>query len=205
MTRFLTATALVAGLIFSAAPALAYEAKPLPPVTATDRVLGRADATVTVVEYASFTCGHCADWHNQILPGFKTRYIDSGKVRLVFRDMPTQPANIAASAAAVGRCAAPGRFFDVAKALMAGQSAAFEARELGPWFDAAVSASGRTEAQINTCLSDPATATALNTDIQAAIEAGVTGTPTFFVNGRRIDGHSLQALSAAIDPLVRGR
>ena len=118
--------------------------------------------------------------------------------------MPTQPTNVAASAAAVGRCAAPGRFFDVAKALMSGQTAAFAARDLGPWFQAALAASGRTEAQIDTCLSDPATATALSADVQAAVDAGVTGTPTFFVNGRRVDGYSLQALSAAIDPLARG-
>jgi protein-disulfide isomerase len=203
MIKSLSAMALAAALL-STAPALAAEPKPLPAVTSADRILGRADAPVTVVEYASFTCSHCADWHNQILPEFKTRYIDTGKARLVFRDMPTQPTNVAASAAALGRCAAPGRFFDVAKALMSGQTAAFAARDLAPWFQAALAASGRTEAQIDTCLSDPATATALSADVQAAVDAGVTGTPTFFVNGRRVDGHSLQALSAVIDPLARG-
>ncbi|HEX8469511.1 MAG TPA: thioredoxin domain-containing protein, partial [Brevundimonas sp.] len=60
----------------------------LPPVTANDRVLGRADAPVMVVEYASFTCSHCADWHKDVFPAFKARYIDTGKVRLVYRNLP---------------------------------------------------------------------------------------------------------------------
>lgn len=204
MIKSLSALALVAGLVLSS-PALAFETKPMPAVTSTDRIMGRANAPVTVVEYASFTCNHCADWHNQILPQFKARYIDTGKVRLVFRDLPTQPTNLAAPAAAVGRCAAPERFFDVAKALMSGQGALFSSRDPAPWFKAAIDASGRTEAQIDDCLKDPNTATALNADVQSAVEAGVTGTPAFFVNGRLIEGHSLQALSAAIDPLVRGR
>lgn len=72
----------------------------VPAVTAADRVMGRADAPVTVIEYASFTCSHCAHWTNDVLPQFKARYIDTGKVRLVFRDMPTPPAQIAATAAA---------------------------------------------------------------------------------------------------------
>lgn len=205
MIKSLSALALATGLILSAAPAVAFETKPLPAVTASDRILGRANAPVTVVEYASFTCSHCADWHNHVLPEFKTKYIDTGKVRLVFRDLPTQPANIAASAAAVGRCAAPGRFFDVARHLMSTQKSAFESRDLGPWFNGAVAASGRTEAEIDACLSAPATATALNADVQAAVDAGVTGTPAFFVNGQPVSGHSMEALSAAIDPLVRGR
>ena len=75
----------------------------VPAVTAADRVLGRADAPVTVIEYASFTCSHCAAWTNEVLPDFKARYIDTGKVRLVFRDLPTQPVQAAATAAAIGR------------------------------------------------------------------------------------------------------
>ena len=69
--------ALTGGL---ATPALAADAPP--PVTAQDHILGRANAPVTVIEYASFTCSHCADFHNTVLPAFKAKYIDTGKVRL---------------------------------------------------------------------------------------------------------------------------
>ena len=177
----------------------------VPAVTAADRVLGRADAPVTVIEYASFTCSHCAAWTNDVLPVFKARYIDTGKVRLVFRDLPTQPVQVAATAAAIGRCAAPGKFFDVAHYLMAAQSAAFASGDARDWYTGAISVSGRTQAQIEACLGDPATGQALQRDVEAAVAAGVEGTPSFFVNGVRASDHSLETLSAAIDPLLKGR
>ena len=174
-------------------------------MTAADRVLGRADAPVTVIEYASFTCSHCAAWTNDVLPAFKTRYIDTGKVKLVFRDMPTQPAQVAATAAAIARCAAPEKFFDVAHHFMAGQAAAFASGNARDWYMGAIAVSGRTQPQIEACLADPATGQALEHSIEAAVAAGVEGTPTFFVNGKRIIDHSLESLSAAIDPLTKGR
>nr|WP_313041336.1 DsbA family protein [Brevundimonas diminuta] len=177
----------------------------VPAVTAADRVMGRADAPVTVIEYASFTCSHCAHWTNDILPQFKARYIDTGKVRLVFRDMPTPPAQIAATAAGIARCAAPNRFFDVAHSLMSGQAAAFEKGDASDWFAAAIASSGRTQEQIEACMKNPATSQALQAEVDGAVAAGVTGTPSFFVNGRRVSDHSLEALSAAIDPLIRAR
>ena len=177
----------------------------VPAVTAADRVLGRADAPVTVIEYASFTCSHCAHWTNDVLPQFKARYIDTGKVRLVFRDLPTQPVQVAATAAAIGRCAAPDRFFDVAHHFMAGQAAAFASGNARDWYMGGIAASGRTQPQIEACLADPATQQGLQRDIEGAIAAGVEGTPTFFVNGTRLTDHSIETLSTAIDPLLKGR
>jgi protein-disulfide isomerase len=180
----------------------AFAAEPPPPVTAQDHVLGQADAPVTVIEYASFTCSHCAAFHNDVLPAFKARYIDTGKVRLVHRNLPTAPANVAAAAAAVAICAAPGRYFDVAEVFMRDQA---NLRTTGaqPWFDAGLAASGKTREQIETCLTDPATGAALQAQIAGAQEAGVAGTPAFFVNGKPVADHSLEALSAAVDPLLR--
>ncbi|MGH7028545.1 DsbA family protein [Brevundimonas sp.] len=177
----------------------------VPAVTAADRVLGRADAPVTVIEYASFTCSHCAAWTNEVLPTFKARYIDTGKVKLVFRDMPTQPTQVAATAAAIGRCAAPNKFFDVAHHFMAGQAAAFASGDARDWYLGAVAVSGRTQSQMEVCLTDPATQQAMEHDVEAALAAGVEGTPTFFVNGKRAADHSIETLSAAIDPLIKGR
>ncbi|HEY1073640.1 thioredoxin domain-containing protein [Brevundimonas sp.] len=197
----------VAAALMAATPVMAAEPAPapVPAVSAADRVLGRADAPVTVIEYASFTCSHCAAWTNEVLPTFKARYIDTGKVKLVFRDLPTQPTQVAATAAAIGRCAAPGKFFDVAHHFMAGQAAAFAAGNAMDWYMGAIAVSGRTQPQIETCLADPATQQSLQQDVETAIAAGVNGTPTFFVNGRRAMDHSLETLSAAIDPLIKGR
>lgn len=196
----LSATFLALGLIVTAsfgAVATARASTPPPPVSASDRILGRHDAPVTVIEYASFVCSHCASWHNTVLPEFKTRFIDTGKVRLVFRNLPTAPANEAFAAAAIGRCAAPERYFDVTRSLFAGQAALFNGNAR-TWFTDAVAASGRTDAQIAACFQDPATKAALDADIEGATAAGVTGTPSFFVNGAPVADHSLAGLSAAI-------
>ena len=174
----------------------------LPPVTAADRVLGRADAPVTVIEYASFTCSHCAHWNNEVFPAFKARFIDTGQVRLVYRNLPTNPAQVAARAAGIARCAVPARFFDVASSFMTGQQAIIDGAPLADWYAAGVAASGRTEAQIDACLADPATLNGIRAEVAGASAAGVQGTPSFFVNGRAVADTSLAGLSAAIQPLL---
>ena len=171
-------------------------------VTPSDRVLGRADAPVTVVEYASFTCPHCADWHNDVLPEFKARFIDTGKVRLVFRDLPTDPVQVAATAAAIARCAAPENFYAVASSFMTGQAQLRASYQAGPWFDAAIAVSGKTQAQIETCLADPSTMAGLRAGMEAASAAGVQSTPSFFVNGQPVPDRTLDGLASAITPLL---
>ena len=196
---------MVAAAITVAPVAGLAQTAPVPPVTAADRVLGRADAPVTVIEYASFTCSHCGEWHTTVLPTFKARFVDTGQVRLVFRDLPTQPVQVSAQAAGIARCAVPSRFFDVASTLMNGQAALFDGAPVADWFDAAIAASGKSQAEIETCLEDPATLQNIRSGIAGAQAAGVNGTPSFFVNGRRIADTSLEGLSAAIQPLVAGR
>jgi len=187
-------------LLFAAGPALADG---LPPVTAADRFLGRSDAPVTVVEYASLTCSHCAAWHTTILPTFKARFIDTGKVRLVYRDLPTPPADVAATGAGLARCAAPERFFDVVGTLMNNQAMTRPGGDVGPWYDAGVAASGRTREQIETCLADPSTITNLRAGIEGGRGAGVAGTPTFFVNGQKVADGSMETLAAAVESAIR--
>lgn len=205
MAAILPRLFLLAALIAAPLSAQAQTPSGLPPVSASDRVLGRADAPVTVVEYASFVCSHCAHWHTTVMPAFKTRFIDTGQVRLVFRNLPTQPVQVAARAAGIARCAAPARYFDVARSLMTGQQAIIDGAPLAGWFDDAIAASGRTEAQIDTCLEDPATLDGIRAEIAGATAAGVQGTPAFFVNGRAVTDTSLEGLSAAIRPLLPSR
>ncbi len=190
-----------AGLVLALGPT-ATVAQTLPPVTTADRTIGRADAPITVVEYASFACPHCADWHRFVYPLLKTRWIDTGKVRLVFRNLPTPPAEASFPAAGIARCAEPSRFFDVATALFHGQDRALATGQVQPWFDAAVAQSGRTEAQMDACLANEATLTAINRDITAANAMGVDSTPTLFVNGRQVTDRSLGGLETRFRSLL---
>lgn len=175
------------------------------PVTAADRSIGRADAPVTVIEYASFSCNHCADWHRFVFPAFKERLIDTGQVRFVFRNLPTLPEEISLPGAALARCAAPERFFDVVSALMLGQDAVLRGGNREDWYAPAIAVSGRTQAQIEACAVTPATRNAINRDIDSATAAGVSSTPAFFVNGRRVTDRSLGGLEVAIRAAAAGR
>ena len=175
------------------------------PVTAADRSIGRADAPVTVIEYASFACHHCADWHQFVYPVFKQRYIDTGQVRFVFRNLPTPPEEISLPGAALARCAVPERFFDVAAALMHGQGAVLNGGSRDAWYAPAISVSGRTRAQLDACAVTPATLAAINRDVDSAIAADATTTPAFFVNGRRVMDRSLGGLEVAIRAAVAGQ
>lgn len=186
----------------TAAPAQAADGAALR-LTADDHILGRADAPVTVIEYGSFACPHCAEWEIGVFAGFKARYIDTGQVRFVFRDMPTEPVEEALRSAAIARCAAPGRYYDVAHALFLWQSTA---RNIGPvsdWYDRAIAVSGRSPEQIAACAADPAVEAAIWRSAEGGAALGATRTPTFFVNGRRLEGVvPLSDLAAAIDPLL---
>lgn len=187
----------------ASSPAVAREA--LAPVTAADRSIGEADAPVTVVEYASFACPHCANWHRFVFPGFRARFIDTGQVRFVFRNLPTPPEEIALPGAALARCAAPDRFFDVASALMLGQDAVLHGGDREDWYAPAVAVSGRTRAQLDACATTPATLAAIDRDVDSAAAAGATTTPAFFVNGRRVTDRSLGGLEVAIRAAASGQ
>lgn len=190
--------ALLAMLVSAPEPALAGATAQLPPVTTADRVIGRADAAVTVIEYGSFSCPACADWHELVYPAFRQRFIDTGQVRFVFRNLPTQPEAVSLPGAALALCAAPERFFDVASALMRGQAAVLRGGAREDWYAPAVAVSGRTLAQLEACAATPETRDAISRDIDGAHAADVHSTPAFFVNGRRVTDRSLGGLEVVI-------
>jgi protein-disulfide isomerase len=185
-------------LLLALAPGMAASQAAVPPVTAADRVEGRADAPVTVIEYGSFACPHCANWHQMVYPLFKQRLIVTGRVRYVFRNLPTPPEEMSLPAAALARGAAPEKFFDGAATLMQGQAAVRFGGSLDDWWAPAVAASGRTRAQIEACAAKPATRAAIDADIEGARAAGVNSTPTFVVDGRIVRDGSLGGLEAAV-------
>ena len=169
-----------------------------------DMALGAADgAKVTVVEYASVTCGHCALWQQNTWPAFKAKYVDTNKVRYVFRELPTPPIDAATAGFLVARCAGEDKYFDVVHQLMATQQ---EMVTTSPrdWLLRTAQAAGLSEDQFNQCITDRDAIAAMDQRIQAARAQGVTGTPAFYVNDKQVvtpggQGASLADLSAAID------
>jgi protein-disulfide isomerase len=197
--------ALIAAAVLAAAPQLAAAAetaaKPLAGVAAGDMSLGSPRAKVQVVEYASLSCPHCARFNADVLPAFKAKYVDTGQVRYTLREMLTPPAQVAAAGFLMARCAGPGKYFQVVDEVFRSQPRWTAGDgDLKPIFLEIAKNNGLNEAQLNACLADEAGLAALKARVQAAIDAGVNSTPTFFVDGKKVgEGEmTLAQLDAAI-------
>jgi protein-disulfide isomerase len=171
-----------------------------------DMALGAAEgAKVTVVEYASVTCHVCAAWQDANWAGFKTRYVDTNKVRYVFREIPTPPVNVAVAGFLLARCAGEDRYFEVVHALMSSQSEWQSGANPRDTLYRIGNGAGLSNDRIQACIADPEGIAAVEARTRAARGAGVTGTPTFFVNDRQIvspgsqSGPTLADISAAIE------
>lgn len=166
-----------------------------------DMSLGDPKAPVTVIEYASVTCGHCAHWQEEVFPAFKAKYVDTGLVRYVLRELPTPPFDVAIAGFMAARCAGPERYFSVVDTLMRTQITLNSRNGAVRWL---LDGSGLPPAELRACIVDQAGIDALQARARAnAAEFGVQGTPTFVVNGRKLDGvPALADLDAAIQPLL---
>jgi protein-disulfide isomerase len=135
-------------------------------------VLGAADAKVTVVEYGSMTCGHCANFATKVFPDFKTKYIDSGKVRFVFREFPLD--NLAAAGAMLARCAGGDKTLPMIDTLYAKQEdwAHTTGNPVPKLFDIAKQA-GFTQESFDKCLTDQKLLDQITTARTHASEADV--------------------------------
>ena len=156
-------------------------------------------AKVTVVEYASVTCGVCAAWQERVWPEFKAKYVDTNQVRYVFREFPTPPADVAAAGFLLARCAGEDRYFQVVEEIMASQREWQQGVPPAATLSRIATSVGLSEEEYRTCVTDPEALAALEERIQAGRSEGVTGTPTFFVNGTRVADSSMAGLSAAVD------
>lgn len=167
-----------------------------------DMTLGaEADAPVTVIEYASVTCGHCATWNATVWPEFRAKYVDTNRVRYVFREFPTPPQDIAVAGFLVARCAGDDSYFEVVDAIMRSQEEIFAGQGRAVLRRVAATA-GLSDEQFTQCITDTDAITAMDARVRSAAGDGITSTPTFTVNGTRVIDSSLEGLSAAIDPLL---
>jgi protein-disulfide isomerase len=167
-----------------------------------DRSLGKADAPVTIIEYASMTCPHCAHFAETTFPELKKRYIDTGKVRFIFREFPLDP--LAAGASMLARCADKDKFFPLIETLFQRQRQWAVEKPLPPLLEIAKQA-GFSEQSFNACLSNQKMLDEIQAEQKRATDKfGVNSTPTLFVNGEMVKGGvSIEELAKIIDPLVK--
>jgi protein-disulfide isomerase len=204
MPRFLHLL-LIAALAAFAAPALAAT-PPMPD----DMTLGNPKAPVTVIEYASASCPHCARFNNNVFAAFKKAYIDTGKVHYVFREFLTDPVEVAAAGFLTARCAGQQKYFQVLDEFFHGQANAYQTGDVKGLIMSSGAKAGLTEAQIQACLSDEAAVKALNDRVDKYVrDDKINSTPTFVINGNKLPDldHevALNDLSIAIDPLLKNQ
>ncbi len=167
-----------------------------------DHAIGNPDAAVTVVEYASVVCGACANWHNAVYPDFKKKYIDSGKVRFVFREFPTSPESLAQAGFLIANCAAEDRFFENISMQFKRQRALLTAADKRQAYQDLAKASGLSEADFEACLSSEEEIAKYKAVVQGGQDAGVTVTPTFFINGEKQKVFTIEDFDEKLAPLL---
>lgn len=191
----------------AAAPAAAqgtYDvAELMKPGALADMALGKADAPVTVVEYSSMTCGHCANFHKSVFPYLKEKYIDTGKVYFVHREFPLDP--LAAAASMLVRCSPQDKYFDMLSLFFEQQTTWVRTDNPVDALSKLTRQVGFTQESFKACLTNQK----LLDDISAMRERAadkfrVDGTPAFFVNGRAQKGLSTkEELDKALAPFLK--
>lgn len=179
-------------------------------VTADDMTLGSANAPVTLIEYASVTCTHCATFNRDILPELKAKYIDAGKVRYVYREYLTPPENVSAAGALLARCAGRDKYFQMVDSIMRAQPQMFAddttegalpvLRQIGQ-------SAGLSPAEIDHCMTDPKGLARIQANMAAydkAYHIGDNGTPAFYINGKKVERvkGDVSDFDAALTPLL---
>ena len=170
-----------------------------------DYILGDANAPVTLVEYASVACGGCAYWHTNVYPELKSKYIETGKVKYVFRPFPAATPEIATTGHKLAYCGDRDKFFKNIDLQFEAQPRLFKAAQQGRLRQAYVSlakSSGLSEDEFMACLIDPEIDARYKRDTQLGVDMGVTGTPSVFVNGVKTSGTDLESIETLILPIL---
>lgn len=190
-----------------ATPAPAAAASVLPPVKEilADRVLGDPKAPVTIYDYSSMTCPHCADFTNETLPELKKKYIDTGKVKLIFRDFPLDQLSL--RTIMMVRCAPVERFYPLVEVLYKSQAQWVRAADPMKAIAQYGKLAGMKQETIDTCVNDKELADGvLNSRLEAQSKFNVEATPTFIFNdgAATISGaQPIEKFSETIDKLLK--
>lgn len=210
----LKAGAAIAGLAMVASSFPAWAQRPKGPAeVAVDELMKRDDlpdlaigpdnAKVTIVEYASMTCGHCMAFHTKVFPELKKKYVETGKVRFIFREFPLDPRAFAASMLA--RCAGGDKSLSMIEALFETQEQwAFVRENPTPKLFEIAKQAGFTQESFDKCLTDQKLLDQLTAVHTRASEVfGVNATPTFFINGKRLQAApTVEEFDKVLEPLL---
>lgn len=167
-----------------------------------DVALGPADAKVTIIEYASLTCSHCAAFHKETYPLLKQRYIDTGKVRFILREFPLDV--LATAGFMLARCEGESRYYPIVDMLFSQQRGwAFSDKPL-EGLQQMMRQAGFSQEKFESCLRDAKLRDGVNAVRSRATDKfKISSTPTFFINGRRHSGNmSIDELEKIIKPLL---
>ena len=175
------------------------------PVSLPDMALGPKDAPVTITEYASMTCPHCAAFNEQVFPKIKSEYIDTGKVRYIFREFPLDIK--AAAGSMLSRCIAKDdapKYFAVTDMLFRQQND-WVLKNTTETLTRIGKQAGLTQQQVEACLKDQGLLDKIAADQKYASDVlKVDSTPTFFINGEKIKGEtSFEEFAKKINPLLK--
>ena len=195
MRSFIALAAAVAVLSLAACQ------KPGTQAASDDMTLGNAKAPVTVIEYASVACPHCARFNNDVFPAFKAKYVDTGKVFYVAREALTADPAIAAAGFLTARCAGKDKYFQVVDAIYHAQTQMETGGNPHAMLLQIARSAGLTDAQFEACIRDPKAIADLNARWNRYInDDKISATPTFVVNGTVYDKGelTLPQLDAAV-------
>jgi protein-disulfide isomerase len=172
------------------------------PVTEQDRVLGKPEAPITIIEYASLTCPHCAHFADAVLPKIKEQWIDTGKAKLILRDFPLDDA--ALHAAMIARCAPPDRFYPLVDTFFQTQDKWAVAQDWKAALQRIAQLAGIGKKKFDTCFNDKKLEDEVaQSRLNASQKLGVDATPTFYVNGTKFEGEpTLEAFKQLLTGLA---
>jgi protein-disulfide isomerase len=193
----LGAIAVIVGGATEPSPPPSKNIKPFP-----DMILGNPKAPLTIIEYTSFTCAHCAEFHEKTLPLLKQNYLDKGEVKIIFREYPSD--GLALRATAVARCVKPALYFKVVEALFQKQNQWIFAKDYVGELWKSVRQFGLKRDQVNACVANDLIMDQIVAGRMAYMkEHKINQTPTFIINGQVYSYFlSFESLDKILRPLV---
>jgi protein-disulfide isomerase len=185
-----------------AVAASASDAKSLLAVQPGDHVMGAANAPITMIEYASLTCPHCAHFNTTVLPDIEKKWVATGKVKLIYRDFPLD--QIATKAAQLAECAGNDKYYAVLDMIFRGQGSWAVAQDPIAELSKSLRIAGMGDNEVKACLANDTVATGVINDYRGGETLGVNSTPTIFVNGEQFKGaRSLEEFDALFTKLSK--